>query len=1154
MSSITNKMSKLTQQNASDVITYDDKWNIIKEFITRRNNNELIKHQIETFDCFMETYINNTITKDIYTKTKPLKIEKKISETESIFYSIYFTNVSFGKPVYYGENGKLNVMYPEIARNNNLTYSRSLCADINMTSRIESNGKVIDAKNPKPIKNQIIGYVPVMVGSKYCLTSEKIYNNKDKCQYDKGGYFIVGGMDKVIVCQERMSDNNPLVYKLKGKKYSHVCEVRTNNNITTMSQLFSVYFLSKDGVSGAKVFRARFGNLKDDISLFILMKYLGAETDEDIINYILGADKNDKNFADCVELLKSSMIEMVNILKEQDIELYLRKYLKNKRKPVRDVIDYYVLKEVGSSKKKLYYIGHMIKKVLMVLLNLEKEADRDNFINKRLETPGILMAQLFTKLFKKTITSLHKSILKENTKKLDLDITRFIKKNIIENGFKQSLGTGNWDVKMSNENKKIGVSQVLNRLTFSATQSHLRRINSPISKTGKIVEPRKLHNSHFGFIDPVESPEGHGVGLTKNLALSTNITSYTDIRPIKAALENLNVRLIDDIEPMELNKTITRIFINGIIYGITETPEDIVNTLKKIRRQGKLSYYISISFKYRKNEIHILSDEGRMTRPLFVVKNNKINISKTNLTKLRNGKLKWINILKAGIIEFLDISEIEYSMVAKEEKDLNDKHIKYTHCEIHHSLLLGICASIIPFPQHNQAPRNIYQTCQGKQAMGINSTDVFKRMDAMNHVLHYPQKPIIYTQASELIGMNAMPAGVNVIIAIATHNGFNIEDSVVINRGAIERGLFHSTFYRTYKTDEKKDLTALAEEKFCIPDKTRCIGLRQGSYTNLDTTGLIKEGSVVKGNDVIIGKMTPITKQAYSNKKNLKYKDTSVQVRHNEEGIVDKVVMTHNSDGYRLAKVKVRSIRIPEIADKLSSRHGQKGTIGYIEEEENMPFTEDGLIPDIIINPHAIPSRMTCGQLIEMVLSKVGALEGKYIDGTPFEKLEIDEIGSLLEDVGFDKSGNEVMYNGETGEKIKSKIFIGPCYYQRLKHLVHDKMHARARGPVNNLTKQPTGGRSRDGGLRLGEMESECILSHGMAYFMKDKYNDCSDKFNVFVCDKCHNIANVNPERGISSCNTCGNKINFSNISMPYASKLFFQELKSMGLNAKYHV
>jgi DNA-directed RNA polymerase II subunit RPB2 len=1135
-------------------LDYKDIWNIVNNFLKRGNGKELVKHQIESYDLFLEKYIP-----EIVKENNPLIVIKKINDDEKMIFNIEFKNVRYGQPLFNDKNGKINIMYPKLAKEKNLTYKIPLCIDLHLNIEHYKDDKIINI-NTIINKNEIVGYIPLMFGSKFCLSSQQMYKkNLEKCKYNKGGYFIINGSDKVIISQERMCDNLPFVFKLKDKKHSHICEVRSNKDMTKMANVFKIKFLSKDGIRGERTLKTSFSNLKDDIPLFVLFKYLGCDNDEEIIYYVLGNNKNLVNYKEYIELLRPSIIELHKVLEEnEDINLYLKKFINNKNMTLDFLINNKVLGHIGLentpeiNKKKLFYIGYIAKKLLDVLLHKNITSDRDNFKNKRVETPGILMAQLFKKTYKNMVKSLKMSILKETNKNLDVYINKFIKKSIIENGLKYSLSTGNWNAKIGVDNKKIGVAQVLNRLTYSSTLSHLRRLNAPVGKKGKLVAPRKLHNTQFGFICAAESPEGHAVGLVKNLAISTNITTYSSTEPIKQILIDNDIILLHTLKPYEISNKDTKIFINGDFFGIIKNPLEIMDKIKTLRRKGKINYSISISFKTNENEIIILTDEGRCMRPLLIVINNKLNINNEDLIKIKNNKCSWQYLLNNGIIEFIDMSEIETCLVAIKQEHL--KNESYSHCEIHPSLILGVCASLIPFCEHNQSPRVVYQCAMGKQAIGINSTNILQRMDTLNHLLHYPQKQIIYTKISDIIGMNEMPAGDNVIIAIMTHTGYNMEDSVIVNRGSIERGLFHTTFYRTYKTEEKKDMTALAEEKFCIPDKNKCIGIRKGSYKNLDKdTGIIKKESIVKGNDIIIGKMTPIINKSYSSKKNLKYKDTSIQLRHNEDGIIDDIKLSYNEDGYRIVKVKVRSIRIPEMADKVCSLHGQKGTIGLILNEEDMPFTESGLVPDIIINPHALPSRMTVAQLIESVLGKVGSIKGKFFDGTPFEEFDPKLLQNYLGELGFEENGFETMYSGEIGEQLQSQIFIGPTYYQRLKHMVKDKMHARAKGPINSMTRQPVEGRSREGGLRCGEMEVDCMLSHGMAYFLKEKLFECSDKFNVYICDNCSLISNYNSEKNIYSCNYCNNKCNFSKINLPYASKLLWYEIMTMGMIPRFY-
>jgi DNA-directed RNA polymerase II subunit RPB2 len=468
-------------------------------------------------------------------------------------------------------------------------------------------------------------------------------------------------------------------------------------------------------------------------------------------------------------------------------------------------------------------------------------------------------------------------------------------------------------------------------------------------------------------------------------------------------------------------------------------------------------------------------------------------------------------------------------------------------------MMLGICASIIPFPDHNQSPRNTYQSAMGKQAMGIYATNYQLRMDTLANILYYPQKPLVTTRAMDFLHFRELPSGQNAIVAIACYSGYNQEDSVIMNQSAIDRGLFRSIFYRTYMDQEKKAGGSQSTflEEFAKPSRETTLRMRQGTYEKLDDDGLIPPGVNVAGDDIIIGKVVPIEETSEElGQKTVRHthRDSSTPIRSAEKGVVDKVLLTTNADGFRFTKVRVRSIRVPQMGDKFASRHGQKGTVGITYRQEDMPFTTDGITPDIIINPHAIPSRMTVGHLIECLLGKVSALDGTEGDATPFTDTTVEDISKRLRELGFQSRGFEIMHNGHTGRKLNAQIFMGPTYYQRLKHMVDDKIHARARGPVQILTRQPVEGRSRDGGLRFGEMERDCMISHGAAQFLKERLFDVSDAYRVHVCDICGMFAIANLKKGIYECRSCRNKTQISQIHIPYAFKLLVQELVSMNI------
>jgi DNA-directed RNA polymerase II subunit RPB2 len=597
------------------------------------------------------------------------------------------------------------------------------------------------------------------------------------------------------------------------------------------------------------------------------------------------------------------------------------------------------------------------------------------------------------------------------------------------------------------------------------------------------------------------------------------------------------------------------VFINGSWVGITNDPEKIYANLKDKKYRGIINIYTSIIFNSKLKEIRVCNDAGRITRPLLKVKHNKIMYNNSIVEKVRTGELNWDDLviaikLEDSVIEYVDSYEQNNAMIAMKTSDLANSSTNniyhYSHCEIHPSTIFGILASCIPFPDSNQSPRNTYQSAMGKQAIGMYVTNYDNRMDKTAYVLTYPMRPLVETRIMNIIKLNNIPSGQQVIVAIMSHTGYNQEDSLLFNKGAIDRGLFLATIYHTEKDEDKKLFGT--EEMRCKPDKTKTKNIKFANYDKLNNQGIVPENSLIEDRDIIIGKVIPIKENKNDFTKTVKYSDGSISYRTYEESYIDKNYIESNGDGYNFCKVRIRNYRKPVIGDKFSSRHGQKGTIGNIIPEEDMPFTANGLKPDIIINPHAIPSRMTIAQLKETLLGKVLLELGLFGDGTSFGDFEISTIIDKLNELGYESKGNELMYSGLTGEQVTMNIFIGPAFYQRLKHMVNDKQHSRSIGPMVNLTRQPAEGRSRDGGLRFGEMERDCMISHGASRFTKGRIYDASDAFSVFVCNKCGMIASFNNKEHIHYCNTCSNRNDFKYVELPYACKLMFQELITMNV------
>ena len=716
----------------------------------------------------------------------------------------------------------------------------------------------------------------------------------------------------------------------------------------------------------------------------------------------------------------------------------------------------------------------MTNRLIQASIGRINQDDRDSYVNKRIDLCGVLLNNLFRNYFNKLVKDMEKQIIREiNTgswKSTDdfqniinqTNIYKIIKSSTIENGIKRALSTGDFGIKHMNSNK-AGVAQVLNRLTYISTLSHARRVSTPTDKSGKLVPPRKLHNTSWGFLCPPETPEGQSVGIVKNLSYMAHVTIHTISEPLHEFI-NMKVVSVDKISPNDAHRN-TKVFVNGCWVGISKEPYELFTSLKQQKYNGIINIYTSIVFNYKTNEIRICNESGRITRPVLRVRNNNVLITHDVMRKLSRKEIGWDDLLTStyideSIIEYIDPDEQQSSLIAIKPNQLTnrtDKNMfyRYTHCEIHPSTIFGILASCIPFPEHNQSPRNTYQCAMGKQSMGVYVTNFEERMDKTAYVLSYPMAPLVDTRLMHMIKLVNIPSGTNVVVAIMSHTGYNQEDSLLFNKGSVERGLFQAVIYHTEKDEDKQKING-DEEIRCKPDPTKTKGMKFANYDKLNSMGLMDENTLVENRDVIISKVVPIKENRNDHTKVIKYEDQSRVFRTNEETYVDKNYVDRNGDGYTFAKVRLRALRQPNFGDKFSSRHGQKGTIGNIIPEKDMPFTRSGIKPDIIINPHAIPSRMTIGQLKETLLGKTLVELGLFGDGTSFGDLDVPTICKELQKVGYESNGNEIMYNGMTGEQIETSVFTGPVFYQRLKHMVADKQHSRSIGPMVNLTRQPS--------------------------------------------------------------------------------------------------
>ena len=1083
----------------------------------------------------------------------------------------------------------------------------------------------------KPIR-MFICNLPIMVQSKYCilrgLPREARYA-LGECRNDVGGYFIIDGKEKTIVSQEKFGDNMLYVRKIDPKsisenKYLFSAEIRSvSENVAKPIRTFSMKLVAPT---------SKYTNLnlvvflpdmkKKEIPLFILFRALGIITDREIISMCLLKDPINNNVSDTVlDWFLPSIHDAAIVQTQEDAFLYLSRLLINEKTVhhVLYVLADYLLPHIGEMnfKEKAYFLGYMVHQLWATSNGLESPTDRDNYKYKRVELVGSLMRDLFREYFIQyqnkirvkfeTKYEFNKEIYKDISHLIEHTHGEVTEDNIVQQGIQKAF-KGNWGASVYS--KRIGVVQDLNRLSNNGTISHLRKTNLPLDPSVKLVGPRVLHSSQWGIIDPIDTPDGGNIGIHKYLAMLTYITRKHSREPlIQWMLKHTNIILLENSYPVVLGK-MTKVFINGYWCGCISEPQKTVIKMKECRRHGLIPISTSISFDITRNIIYIYNDGGRMCRPifykdettqLFPFQDPSIwkNISKTT-------KITWTDIVsgfhskidpnfdptkgiiyewnklydvsvekikeKKAILDYIDSNESESALIAINHLEISAHS---THHELHESTLYGIMCNQINYIEHNPATRNSFSCGQSKQACSLYHTNYTLRMDKTAVVLNYGQIPLIKSRYTKYINHEENPYGENAIVAVMCFTGYNVEDAILINEGALKRGLFRTTYYSTYESHEEKDtkgdttfLKTFQNIEQLITENN-IVGTKPGyDYSKLNEFGIIQENIEIDEKTVISGSVS--SSSSTSSKK----KDESKVPKKGQLGFVDKSFMTESQEGQRIAKVRIREQRIPAIGDKMASRAGQKGTIGMVIPEADMPFTKSGIRPDLIINPHALPSRMTIGQIVECISGKACAHYGSFGDCTPFVNLRQNMVGffgELLTKLGFHSSGNEIMYDGMTGTQIESEIFMGPTYYMRLKHMVKDKINYRARGPLTNLTRQPVSGRANDGGLRIGEMERDGVISHGAAYFLKESMMERADAYQIAVCNKTGMLAIYNPNKNVLFSPMADGPVkytgsindtltegqlhpiskfgrDFSIVAIPYSFKLFMQELFAMNI------
>jgi DNA-directed RNA polymerase II subunit RPB2 len=1208
-------------------------WKLIDTYFNENPEN-LVKHHVDSYNNFFEKGIKN-----IFRENNPIRfierdeLDNKKSKTETKINEILLylggkngDKIYYGKPIIYDDNSNnVHYMYPNDARLRNMFYGSTIHYDV----EVEIIYYQDDVKIEKSftLEKMYLGKFPIMLQSNLCILkglNPEIRFNMGECRNDFGGYFIIAGKEKVIIPQEKFADNMIYVRKHKGDDiYSCSADIRSvsedtskpirTTSIKLVAESTSVSDNTETVTLTNKQIVVCIPNVRKPIPLFIVMRALGILSDKDIIRTcLLDIDANESY----LNYFVPSIHDANKVFNQEAAILFIASFTKrNTFTSVIEILSNYFLAHIGELNflDKAYFLGHMVYKLLKVYSNEDRPTDRDNFKFKRIELTGNLMYDLFREYYliqKRAISlKIDKEFYYHRGKYKDVDFENLIKLNYVEyfkerdveTGFNKAF-KGNWGA--DSRTKRMGVIQDLNRLSWNTFMSHLRKINLPFDPTSKITGPRLLNSSQWGFIDPVDSPDGANIGLHKHISLCTSITSSNSCYPIIKWLRGVaNMKLLMECSPEYMSKLI-KIFVNGIWTGLIQDPIELVKKFKLCRRNGLIPLFTSINFNISEKEIQIYTDAGRLTRPIYYIDelSNKPSFNRKHIIELfESGKISWEEIISGlnektnytngeiynvdeiypnlkdltlleknkAIIDYIDTNEEEGTLIAMTDKDLeNNKY--YTHVEIEPSLMFGVMGNQVIYPENNPIARNVYACGQNKQAVSLYHSNYQMRFDKMGVVLNAGQTPIIKSKYMNYINKEMQPNGVNAIVAVMSYTGYNVEDAILINEGAVNRGIFRTTYYSMYETFEESSKigTSKVDSKISNIVNHNVVGIKPGyDYSLLDDNGMLKENTQLNDKIVLIGKVTlnPENKSVYI--------DSSIVSKKGQLGVVDKAFITEGETGTKLAKIRIREERIPAIGDKMASRAGQKGTLGLIIPEEDMPFTADGLRPDLIINPHAMPSRMTIGHIVESIFGKACCFYGGFGDCTAYsiKGSQTKLYGEMLTRIGFHSSGNQLLHNGMTGDQIQSDIYIGPTYYMRLKHMVKDKINYRARGPRTNLTRQTVQGRANDGGLRIGEMERDGILAHGASYFLNESFMIRGDEYYMAICNKTGLIAVYNYSKNIFlspgvdgpikyHTNPDGTKNldlitrfgrSFSIIRVPYSLKLLIQELQVMNIQMR---
>ena len=1071
------------------------KENILVEKYLKQHS--LVESNILSFNNFLENKLQNIVS-EINDSLTHEDIEIKIGK------------VKIGGPNIIEADGSSSVLTPMVAKIRNLTYSAPVFIDLGVKYGDQTDDAEVE-----------IGRIPIMVRSSACTTRgmnrEELKENLMD-PLDPGGYFIINGNERVIVMSEDLAPNQPFIEEGRQGLTLRIFSQRGSYRIpTTISE-------TNEGILELTFSRLR------NIPAVVLLKALGIIKESDIA-------KNIDYENDCLIV---NLYEFTNIQSFDDAMLYIaeKSGIQGTKKEILDRvkqrIDSFFLTHIGMDKssrnEKAISLCRFIRLYLRAKDDKRIRTDKDHYANKRVKLSGDLMADLFRVNFGILIRDIQYSLQKVSKRKKFYSLKTISKSTLFSHRIESAIATGSWI------GEKSGVTQNMEKNNYLAALSQLQRVTSLLPGEQENFAARTLHPTHYGRFCPTETPEGIEIGLRKNLALLAKVSTEVSFDE-KMILKNLrNIGLME-----EKGKDV---FFNGRFIGFVANPYDFAKVVRVMRRRNELPEELSVRYDEILDQVTISTEVGRVLRPLLVVEDGASKLRDEHLIELNEGKITWKDLIGQGIIEYIDAAEEDNALIANRVEDITAEH---THLKIHPVDLFGLITSLVPYANHDQSSRLNKGSKTLKQSLGIYAANYLLRLDSNISILHYPQKPLVRSFIYDTLEI--YPSGQNIIVAIMPYEGYNMEDAIVLSKDSVDRGMGRSTFFRPYVATELQYPGCLSDQ-ISIPDKDVSGYRTEQSYRFLEDDGIVYPEAYMKSGDVVIGKVTPPKFLSEARDISIQAKkEASVAIRQEEQGIVDAVFITINGEGDRVIQIRTRDERLPEPGDKYSAPHGQKGVVGLIADSRDIPFTRRGVKPDLMFNPHGIPSRMSVGYLIELLAGKTAGASGRIIDGTPFSGQGVDELKTQLKEMGFRPNGKEVLYDGVSGKKMKAQIYIGNMYYLKLVRMVKNLLHARASGKVTLLTRQPIEGRAKGGGLRLGEMEQQALAGHGASLLLKERYS--SDKTVIYICKDCGNMTYEDIIRNKTPCQLCGGNES-DPVEISYAFKLLVDELLGLGILTKF--